>query len=568
MTTNVENKLYRLKSIHKLQAIWACVLSLGLSFSIVAGRLYDTTSFLLFTPKWTIALIILFVVLTIPIYLLLLRTTCGSEREREEWQPSHKDTLIAVAVIVVPQLIFWLIAWPGVYSHDAPYHVLQLNSTDGSVPVTDKYSVLYTLLLGGAVKLGREFGCVEAAFSCAILFQALFLTYAQLKASVFVGKRSKSKYFFWVTVIFFSFHPFIVIMGISSCQDTFFAAFLLLVIVESFKIGEIISKGKNVEFRDVIRLVIYVVLMCLMRNNGLYLYAFALICMAPFFLRRKVFKTAGLLFLPIVLVLVVIGPVYKVCGVVNSQTGIQEMSSVPSQQLVRSYAANPENFTDDEKETFNYFYPGITDDVSWYWREQEISDAAKNKLNVPHVKEDMLGYVKFYFQVGAKNLGNYRDAFMMNTLGWWYPFKTYPDTKMYHDYVKYDTMEKLDYEAEFIKIERQSVMPKVDNFISRAVYSGLWSKIPILNLIFETGTYTWIFFILCAIAILNKRKDARFAFLIIFGLFLTYMLSPLCYFRYSFAMIVCIPVLALVAFSSELKTETEQTTIPPTEHFN
>ena len=70
-------------NIQRKQAIWACVLSLGLSFSIVAGWLYETTSFLSFTPKYVLALITLFFVLTVPFYLLLKRTTCRVKKERE-----------------------------------------------------------------------------------------------------------------------------------------------------------------------------------------------------------------------------------------------------------------------------------------------------------------------------------------------------------------------------------------------------------------------------------------------------------------------------------------------------
>ena len=115
MITSINDNLNRLKHLHKPLAIWACVLSLGLSFSIVAGRLYETTSFLSFTPGWVLALIVLFIILTVPFYLLLIRTTCDRKDEkRAEWQPSRKDIWIAIAIMVVPQLVLWLIAWPGI----------------------------------------------------------------------------------------------------------------------------------------------------------------------------------------------------------------------------------------------------------------------------------------------------------------------------------------------------------------------------------------------------------------------------------------------------------------------
>ena len=564
----------KLNQIHKAQAIWACIFALGLSFSIVAGWLYDETSFLALTPISAVVFVVLFLVLCVPFYLLFARTTCGHDTQSNSseakhaktktWQPTRRDIYILIAVIAVPQLILWLIAWPGVYHYDAPFHILQINPTYNEagpdlVPLGNKYSVLFSLFLGGGVKLSLLQGNTEIGFAAVMFLQAAIVIYAQVKAAIFIGRQSCSKVFYWVATWFFALHPFIMIMRISSCQDTLFAAFMLLAIIEAFKMGQFICAPSNASAKFPIKsassFAIFVVLMCLMRNNGLYLYAFAFVLMLPLLLKRRQFKATGFFIVPIVVVMVITGPVYKACGVVESNTAIQEMSSVPSQQLARSYADNPDSYTQEDVDTFNKFYPGITEDVSWYWEYSEVSDVSKGKLNSDAIKSDVLGYAKFYFQMGLKNADSYRDAFLMNTLGWWYPMKKYQDPRMYHPYIHYDSVVQLSYEGTLIPIERTGVAPVLDNFIKRAVMSGWWSRIPVVNLLFNTGTYTWIFLLLCAIAALNKRRDACFALLIIGGLLLTYLLSPLCIFRYSFAMITCIPVLALVCFKGSVQRE-------------
>ena len=82
----------------------------------------------------------------------------------------------------------WLIAWPGIYNHDAALHILQLNSAE--VPLGNKHSVIYTLLLGGAIKISKLFGdgYGSIAFSCVMLLQAAIMILAQIEAAIFVGK--------------------------------------------------------------------------------------------------------------------------------------------------------------------------------------------------------------------------------------------------------------------------------------------------------------------------------------------------------------------------------------------
>ncbi len=377
-----------------------------------------------------------------------------------------------------------------------------------------------------------------------MLVQMVIVIYAQYKAVEYIWVTAGRKWLYWASVLFFAINPFGIIMRMTACQDTLFAAFLLLSIIEALHISERACSGRALKLKDGIRFVAFVVLMCLMRNNGVYLYAFAVLCASFFFLKRKRMDVLGLIVSPILITLIIVGPVYKAVGVVDSGSSIREMMSVPSQQLARSYANNQDGFTEDEKNTLEHFYPGITaDDASWYWDGQEISDQAKGRLSVEAVNGDLPGYIGFYVHIGVKNIGNYRDAFMMNTLGWWYPLKEYPDWRMYHAYVKYSTLQELDYDGEFVEIKRISLFPELDKAVGSIISNGEWSKVPVLNLLLDTGAYTWIFLTLLVIALLGKRRYAGFAFLIVLGLLLTYLLSPLCYFRYSYALIICIPVL-------------------------
>lgn len=544
----------RLKQIHKTQAIWACIFAFGLSFCTVVGWIYDKTSFLTFTPISIVALVVLFAALCVPFYLLLVRTTCASTKKSSStdsiWQPSKRDLYIALAIMVIPQLILWLIAWPGIYNHDGPFHVLQLNSTpENHVDLGNKYSVIYTVLLGGAVRLAKPFGFEQVAFAAVMFLQAAVAIYAQFKACLYVGRQSASKAFFWIVVFFFGLHPFIMVLRVTSCQDVLFGAFLLLAIIESLEVGKSVCAGKNVCPRCALKLIVFITLMCLMRNNGLYFYAFALVFMVPLLIKNKLIKTGGVLVLPIAIVLVISGPIYKACGVVDSGTALQEMLSVPSQQIARALASSPENFSEEDMQNVNKFYYDMGN-ADFYWENQGISDDVKGRINAVSVKENLTEYINFYVSAGLKNASAYVDAFAMNTLGWWYPLKKYHDDRILHHYVTYKNTESIDYHPDFTPINRMSACPILDKIIEYSLRGEVWNYVPWLRLVLDTGIYSWAFITLCVIAALNRRRDVRFAFLIIGGLFITYMLSPLCYFRYSYSMITCIPVLALVCFKA------------------
>ena len=531
------------------------LLGFGLSFSIVAGWLYDQTSFLSANAATPMLIVAWGLVLSVLFYGLLVWVTrekgLACEKSAERWQPSRRDIGIAVLIFAIPQFILWLIAWPGIYGGDGPFHILQMLPTLESYTVRTKQSVIYTLMLGGAVEIGRQLGSREVAFAVVILLQMVVLIYAQVKSTIFIGKESASKKFFWVTVAFLGLHPFGILLRMYSCQDVFFCAFLVLMLIEAIQIGKAVKTGEDAQTNHAVKFIVFAMLMCLFRNNGVYFLALAVLFMLPTLLKKKLFLTTAVFVFPIALVIFITGPLYAVCGVVDSEKNFQEMSSVPSQQLSRAYAVNSESFTDEEVAEFEKFYPGITEDVStWYWTYEEISDKSKEVLDNSAVKNDIGGYLKLYFSVGAKNVGNYLDAYMMNTLGWWYPFKHYPDSRLYHTYAKYE-MVTTDYDYEgYADIQRTSVCPVADEFIIDVVMNETWSDVPVLNVFLNAGMWTWFFFTLCAIALLKRRGDMKFAFFIIAGLFLTLLLSPLCYFRYAYALITCLPLLCLVAWGT------------------
>ena len=57
-----------------------------------------------------------------------------------------------------------------------------------------------------------------------------------------------------------------------------------------------------------------------------------------------------------------------------------------------------------------------------------ISDSTKGTFQTEKMKEDVIGFIKLWISVGIKAPITYIDAFMSNSIGFWYPDMQYPDS--------------------------------------------------------------------------------------------------------------------------------------------
>lgn len=464
-------------------------------------------------------------------------------------EPTRRLKIIAVFILAVPQFVMFLIMFPGLYAYDGGNHVLQfLNSI---VPLRTQYSVLYSALLGTCINIGKSVGSTGLGLSIAMIIQASFSIYALYKLCIFVLDRSKSFAFFVATLLFSALFPFALITRISTCQDVLFGTFFLLALIELTKLGSKITNNETITAKNMLPLCVWCVLMMLMRNNGAYAFLVMIVLAIPYLVRHKQKKLLAAGLISIAAFYAISGPFFSALGVSGSKVTIREMSSIPSQQMARALEEHPERFNDDEiliyTQAYNTeAYGYAPTDCSWYWGQSEISDVAKDRLNQNYVKNDLGKYLKLYVSIGLKCPKSYVDAFLMNSLGFWYPAKNYPDTRMYHPYVEYQTSTGTNINPNYIDIPRTSLIPAIDNKIAEWFKSTSWNDIPVLSIGVKSGFY-FILFVTCMMAAISrKRADLTLPILMTLGLIVTYFLSPVCLFRYIYPLVISIPLFFLV----------------------
>lgn len=473
--------------------------------------------------------------------------------KRGGFRLAAKHKAISIACMIMPQIAVFFIMFPGMYGYDAGSHILQfINET---VPITTRWSAAYTLYLGAFVSIGQRLGAVQACFAAAMFLQALISIAILYRCLKFIATETGSKVAWAITLAFFSLFPFGLILRVSSAQDVLFGAFFLAALIELIKLGKKLAAGESTTTKEALPYVVFSILYLLMRNNGLYALAIGLVLSIPLVIRKRGWKIFGVIALPAVLFLIINGPIFSAVGISPSGHNIREMLSIPAQQISRSLETNRNDFTGDDIAAIQLIFNGeesayAPDDASWYWAESEISDTAKLKLDENYIKQNPVRCLQLWANIGLKAPKAYLEAFAMNSLGFWYPSKLYPDSRMYHPYIEYDTTPLSRWDSRYIDIPRASLFPEADKAISAYVYGGEWSESP-LSITLKSGFYFMLFVICLVSCKYAKRCDLYPMFYLVGGFIITLFLAPVCLFRYIYPLVLAMPLLFLVFFKSK-----------------
>lgn len=456
----------------------------------------------------------------------------------------HKLLMVFFVVFSFGFLVF-LATYPGVYGYDVGSQLSSVFSDE--LVIRDHFSVPFVVLLGGIIKLGYGiFGNYSAGYAMFVLLQLVFISFVVARLSVFILEEFYSKKLFYGTIIFFCIFPLYTITVVSVVQDIYFAGFVVLLFIELYLLG----KNPNEYWKKRIKYLIFgglVLAVCFARNNGMYMLLVALPIIAISMGKGKRLLTCAMVVLPIVVYLIVKGPVYGVLQIEKGNT-VMEMSSVPSQQLARVFVNHKEEFNNEQINEFKKYYNTDNFD-SFYNLNPSISDLMKAGINTESVKKDLMGYIGLWVRYGLRYPKDYANAFAMNTYVLWYPNKIYPDTRIYHPLIEYQNLE-LDGRIEYLGIERISQFPLYDKILSAVTGNasqidsevGVWEFIPVISTFFTLGFYFVIVVACVLLAFLYKKWCYFVPLAIAIGLYCTLLLSPVGLLRY------CLPIVILAPF--------------------
>lgn len=531
------------KGEHILQVCFAILLAI---IGVVGAQL-DTKHEIF----WTLGTVVKIFCLTftfLPVFNYLIAAIKKCKLANFSVKKPRKLFWITFGLIVFFNFLVFLALFPGVYNYDVGAQVIQILRDD--VQMNTHFSILFSLLVALPINFGQTvFHSPEIGFAIFAFLQMLVLDFVAAKVAIFAVKHTKNSYLYLFSLLFFSFFPFFTVMTISSAQDTLFGAMLALTLLNLFEMVE--DDHYWQKWYKPVSLMIFILLLCLFRNNGLYAIIFTIPAILILLRSKKRWMALGCVLIPLIIFKIITGPIYNSLGIVRIDN-YKEMASVPSQQLSRVYYRNRGAFSEDDlAKLFTYYDSAEGFDVYPY--QPMLADPAKAFLNNDVVGNDLTGYIAFWAKMGFKDPKNYLEAFMLNTLGFWYPGKTYPDPYMYHQLVDYSMLDTERYgDGQYITVKRISLLPPYERLFYRLIKEYGWRNIPVLAILAFGATYFLTFLFMVGAIIVRKNWKLLLPASLIFGFVVTLLLSPIVFVRYYFPLILILPIMLSIILK-ELK---------------
>ncbi len=464
---------------------------------------------------------------------------------------NNKLLVIVWSFIFISYLPVYLLVYPGIMSYDA---ISQTTSAMTKI-TNNHHPVLHTWLIRVFMRLGENvFNSYEHGIGIYSLLQMIILSYALARLVVLLKKKNVPGILVIFTALISALWFENACLCVTMTKDIFHAAFLVLFVCHYVEIvtapNEYVSK-----IRNLISLPIVSFFMFAFRNNGIHIYVF---CFALLMLIRikkirsfkKYIALILVILLPAVAFKIYQGPVFKAMGIEQGQ--VREALSVPIQQLQRVAVLRASELTEEQTRLMDYYIDNLG------WREWDsgrqydpfIADPAKSCFYSDNYKADVAQFWKFYLKTGKQFTKEYVEAFLSNTLGYWYP------GYYRYSYVMYDNYPPENF---IVPLERKSVIHAngLSHILKSMCSDDAWREMYVVRLFFVPAFLVWMLIISMIISCKSKEFITKELplFLPLIAQFGIMILSPMSSFRYSWPLNLMLPVVLIAIFSKRLTTQ-------------
>lgn len=445
--------------------------------------------------------------------------------------------LLPMAVILLGQLPYLIAFYPGIMSCDVDQQVAMI--LDGYY-FSHHHPPFVTYYYGLFCKYGIMMGNGEAGMFLSVILQSLLAAFAF--GFVFYGmKVLKTPY--WVrygALLFFTFLTVWPDFATTMIKDSlYYPPFVIYTVLLVLAVKD--PAGFTKKTRNFVGLFFAVLLMVLVRNNGLYSFLLSF----PFllFVLPKKGKAAVVAVTAAILLSVSgFGQLWTKLGVRTYDT-LTDTYSVMYQQTARYSKYHGDEVTEEEYEVLNKIFEYDT------WAElyePELSDPVKARMRREGIYSTMTVFADEYFEVWwqqfLKHPATYVQAYLNNCFGYFYP-----DCKEYKEglgwYIMWQFTFKLE---EFHPVFRESTKA-LQEFLEKLPEQI--RSLPGIGMLYSCGFYTWVTLALAAMVCMKKRWRVLIAFLPALSNILICTASPVnAYVRYALPVFAVAPILIAVVF--------------------
>ncbi len=513
--------------------IFSGIAGIGTAFCLVAGKSLDVYYTLNLKDKaFYLKLALCSIILSTVVYAVWTLAPKADKKgvfEKLSSKIADFEGRIKGWMILLFLLVMWMPAWfsifPGVFSYDAYDEWLQIYKGE----LTAHHPVLHVLWLGGLTEgLYRLTGSYNVGIAAYVFVQMLLLAATFVYTIQFMRERRVAPGLRLFAILFYGASPVVQLFAICGTKDTIFAAAFLLFVISLWRVcvcREAFFKNKKWQ-----RLFCISALgAMIMRNNGLYAVIAMLVLLFPL-CWRYVKKYLGLVAAIVLIYAVYVGPFYSMLQVTPG--GVQEMLSVPLQQLARVYHYDKNFFTEEEQQ---YLHTVVAEE-NWQQYRSTVSDFVKAGFQQEVYEENPSKFWRLWLRTGIKNPMTYINSFLLGIVDYWYPFAIvdgYQDVYGASSYFDYKVSEPGTEQVFFPGLHR--------------IYEGISldkevQKQPGMFLVLSPGWYLLLFLHLFLYLWYRKRYKQLVPLLAILLYFGTVLLGPIALVRYVLILYYAFPI--------------------------
>lgn len=414
----------------------------------------------------------------------------------------------------------YIALFPGTLGYDGP---VQLAQYFGEIGLTTHHPLLHTYLVGILLSLGDAlFNSFTIGFAAYTAVQGLVVSGSLAYCALIAKRKNLNLPAIIAGFVYVLLNPFVQAITFNSTKDVLFGAFFLLFV------AELINGSEAGKLSDYVRLVVFGVLMCLFRNQGIYIIVVLAVIALMFKLCRKEIITC----LTGILAFVVCFNVVTT-GILHIEKGdIREMLCVPMQQVAYVTSEYHEELTDKQMSLAEEVI--TLDGYASYI--PSTADGVKNYFNTSELTDNFSEHLTNYIQLGIAYPAEYLQAWEWLVEDYWKL-----NTGDYRALAVSYTFEELNTYG----IEHADLFNSYYRNLSKSVLTYD------VSLLQTPGLCLWLMVLLVGID-LYKRNKLRTLVLVSYILYFgTILLGPVALIRYLYPITIATPLLLGLIFKNE-----------------
>lgn len=364
---------------------------------------------------------------------------------------------------------------------------------------------------------------------------------------VYLKRNNTKMRFIYPLLVLYAVLPIFPMYAMTATKDVMYTSFVILFIIE---IHRILNTAK-VSKKRLVHIILLSILICLMRNNGIFVVIPTLISLIWFTKKNRKNILTAVSFITVFIIIYsnIILPCFNI-----SQTSKREALSIPFQQTALYAKKYDKEVTEEEKNSINKVldYEKIKEKYL-----PDISDPVKENYNKYATSDDLKEYFKVWFNQFLKHPMIYFESILNGTYKYFYPSEA-------KGYIYYENLNIMPYkiianygygnfDVEFMNWHYNSLNKLRDCLVKNA--NNMQFNILTAGIV-NIAIHNWSLLLMIAYLIKNKKKKYIIMLMPSIMTFLICLASPVNgYFRYALPIIFSNPFLVTLIINMKENKE-------------